>query len=247
MLRNTSQASGADRRGSRGVTVGEDGSSERKTERRGGLGHKANKAALQFDDLTDLRHRILPYINRMEAVEISAATKAAGGVRGSTQLYETVGAFTAIAKPLFSDLQLSFGIIQPHGLELAKQHHLHDWSVSEFQLQQLATANFSRVVDEKLEIQPLNNLFMFTIDGRFEASLMLTGLVWDRFEAQLGEPVVVAVPARDVVLAARAADPSAMTALRLMATQVYNRSEHRLSRYYYCRQGDGWKVIAPLG
>jgi hypothetical protein len=218
--------------------------SERKTERRSVL---PTKTAPEFDQLTELRHRILPYVKRMETNDVSAATKAAGGVRGSTQLFETVGSFTPITKPLFSDLQLCFGVIQAHGLELAKQHHLHEWSVSEFQLQQLATANFARLVDEKLEIQPLNNIFMFTIDGRFEASLMLTGTVWERFEAQLDEPVVVAAPARDVVLAARSSDPSAMTALRLMATQVYNRSEHRLSRFYYCRQGDGWKVVAPIG
>ncbi len=202
-------------------------------------------APRHFDLSTiELRQSIYPYVKHLPFS--SSARQSAGGVSGSSQLFETSGQFTAITKPLYGDLMLSFAITRGHGLELVQQRHLHEWSVSEFQLQAMAEENLKRLVDARLQPEEMNDLLMLTLDGQFEASLLTSGVVWNRLGEQIGGDIVVAVPASDVVVATSANDPGSVARMRDFARQVRARSDHPLSDYLYRRVNGDWMPLDKL-
>ncbi|MCO4747266.1 MAG: hypothetical protein KC912_20880, partial [Proteobacteria bacterium] len=83
---------------------------------------------------------------------------------------------------------------------------------------------------------------MFTCGGHFESSLMLIDSLWDREEEALG-PIVVAIPARDLVLWAPMQDADAVAELERQVKQAFDRDvPYLLSPLLYQRTPAGWRV-----
>jgi Protein of unknown function (DUF1444) len=189
----------------------------------------------------ELRHSIYPILKRVGKNDVSAATSAAGGVRGSSQLFETSGGpLSNVSKPLLADLSVGYVVSDGLRTEPVQQRHLHEWSVSEFQLHQLATENLKRLTATKLQPQALNNALMLVIDGVMDSSAFLDDAVWDQLSLQYKGDLLVAVPSRDVLLVSAANDTIGTAQMMQLARQVYGRNEHRLSEFLYRRMTGTW-------
>ncbi len=106
----------------------------------------------------------------------------------------------------------------------------------------LATRNLARRA-EALTWREEGGLRVAVLDGSYESSLLLLDGVWSALEADLGGPVAVAVPARDLLVAGRADRPEDVAALRaLIANAAFD--PYAVSEEVFVRREGRWEVLA---
>ena len=88
-----------------------------------------------------------------------------------------------------------------------------------------------------------DGVMMLTCGGDFESSLLLYPALWARLEEELGGPVVVGVPARDLLFCASAERPDAVEQLRALVDDAFAREvPHPLAEALYVLRDDGWQL-----
>ncbi len=88
-------------------------------------------------------------------------------------------------------------------------------------------------------------VFLIVADGTYDSSVLLLDEVWTRIEAQLGGPVVAAVPTRSLVAFAAAGDVEAVEQLRALAREGEREGAYPVSRTLLLRQRGRWQALEP--
>ena len=120
------------------------------------------------------------------------------------------------------------------GAREALQQGLHD----------RALANLARYVEKTgIKLKTHGSLMTVQFDGDWEATLLLYPKLWKHLCDEMGDELVVAVPARDVLAVAPLDSDEGVAELGRVVDRVWPRDHHRLSEELLCLVGGEWRVV----
>jgi uncharacterized protein YtpQ (UPF0354 family) len=97
------------------------------------------------------------------------------------------------------------------------------------ELRALAVANLERLLP-KIEMRNHDNVFsIMSAGGDYEASLLLFDDIWSGGQIKVDGDIVVAVPARDVLLITGSKNRKGLQVVRAMAAEMVAKAPHRLT------------------
>ena len=94
-----------------------------------------------------------------------------------------------------------------------------------------------------ISIEGGGGLYMVTADGTYEASLLLVDELWTPENFAVDGEIVVALPARDVLLVAGTNGAQQLEKLIALSTQVYTESPYYLTQNLYVRRDGRWELF----
>ncbi len=170
---------------------------------------------------------IIPVVkDRAWLVEIETSMRQMGG-EGQDKVYEHLN----------DDLVVVYAIDTPSNIAYLSPEELARLGVERDALRALAVRNLRGLLPG-IEVQRGEKLNMITADGNYEASLLLFPDLWEREREKLRGDPVAAVPARDLLLFADAADADAVAQLRQLATKMREEAAYSLTdRLFVLRDG----------
>lgn len=170
---------------------------------------------------------IIPVVkDRAWLVEIETSMRQMGG-EGQDKVYEHLN----------DDLVVVYAIDTPSNIAYLSPDELARLGVERDALRALAVRNLRGLLPG-IEVQRGEKLNMITADGNYEASLLLFSDLWEREREKLRGDPVAAVPARDLLLFADAADADAVAQLRQLATKMREEAAYSLTdRLFVLRDG----------
>jgi len=176
------------------------------------------------------REAIIPIVkDRAWLDEIEASMCAQGG-ESPAKVFE----------PLNDDLAVVYAIDTPHNIAYLSPGMLEPLGVERAELRALAVRNLRGLLPG-IEVQRGEKLGMVVADGNYEASLLLFDDLWAREGERLRGAMVVAVPARDLLLFADGADADAVAQLQDLATRMRAEATYALTDRLFVREGEGWR------
>ncbi len=105
-----------------------------------------------------------------------------------------------VEHPLVADLFLFYGFEHPSCFTMVAQRDLGRLVLDKKSLHVIAIANLRRTIPQPELHQVFPGVFMLTCGGNFEATTLLLDEVWQQVSTMVAGGLVVAVPARDIVI-----------------------------------------------
>jgi hypothetical protein len=158
-----------------------------------------------------------------------------------------------IREPFVGELYLTFGVdraIEPEGppgpgLERVTRRHCAEAGLIPEALRRQAVANLrTRRPDLGFTWYPDARAVAVTLDGDLESSLLLDETFADKLAQDVEGDLVVAVPARDVLIASGTGHPDGLAKLRWVVDQVWAAGGRPLlTRDLLVRRRELWEVL----
>ena len=147
-----------------------------------------------------------------------------------------------VEQPLVADLILFYGFDQPSHFMMVAQRDLARLSLDKQRLHSIAITNLRRTIPQ-LELHKISSgVFMLTCGGNFEATTLLLDEVWQQVSAMVSNELVVAVPARDIVIFTGADNYDGLAFMRAKVSHFLETGDHTLTRHFLVRNETGWKL-----
>ncbi len=147
-----------------------------------------------------------------------------------------------LAQPYVGDLFVFYVLDRPEAMQFLKVADLELLRVDEAGMEAQALANLEALLPQ-LERQSQGAITRISLDGFYEASLILLDGLWPELEASLEGNLVVAVPARDLLAFADGADREAVRALDGWAKQAAAEQAYAVTGALLERVGASWEVL----
>ena len=180
------------------------------------------------------RERVLPVIkNHQWVANAHAGAQATDGKPAGP-----------VVMPLVGDLVLAYVEDGEANMRFLVASDLEQLGIPDMEtLFALALANFGDYARSRTELEVFApGVFRAQVDGYYDASLFLFADELAR-GADIAADVVVAVPARDVMLLCSADDAVALATLRDTATRIESESPYLVSPQLYVLRQDGWQLL----
>lgn len=104
-----------------------------------------------------------------------------------------------------------------------------------------ALANLKRELPE-FEKHGEGAVYMLTLDGNYEASLLLFDEIWKKDEFGVSGDIVVAVPNRDLLMVTDSRDAEGVRQMKELADKQYSEGNHSISANLYKWSGSRFEV-----
>ncbi len=144
-------------------------------------------------------------------------------------------------RPLAGDAVLMLAFDSPTSIQVAPRGALLDRGLDEDAAFALATENLRRFARD-LDWEREGGLRAAVLDGNYESSVLLLDDAIAALEADLGGPVAVAVPLRDLLVAARADRAEDVKILRLLIANAAS-DPYAVSDQLLVRREGRWEVL----
>lgn len=141
-----------------------------------------------------------------------------------------------------ADLILFYAFDQPSCFTMVAQRDLARLSLDKQRLHSIAIANLRRMLPQPELHQIALGVFMLTCGGNFEATTLLLDEVWCQVSAMVPGNLVVAVPARDLVIFTGAENQDGLAFMRRKVSHILETGDHTLTRCFLVRSETGWRV-----
>lgn len=153
-------------------------------------------------------------------------------------------AWEGLFDPLGADLFLVYAQDTETGIRFLTKGDLKALGMQQPEVRALAIRNLARLVPE-IEVHRGEQVAMVAAGGNYEASLLLLDDFWRIESGRSHADLVFAVPARDLLLFADAADPAALMRLAELAQRVAGESAYAVSEALYVRTAAGVERYRP--
>jgi uncharacterized protein YtpQ (UPF0354 family) len=151
-----------------------------------------------------------------------------------------------IIRNICDDLNCLYVYDNETGLEIIQEKELKKLNISEQELHEIAMTNFRKLVSKRLNAQNNGETFWFRLDGNLEAGLVLVDEIWEQIEWHLKEPVVICVPARDVLIATGKSNNNVIEEFTEKSKKILLTGDHPLSKNWFIRENTTWKVFKKI-
>jgi hypothetical protein len=158
-----------------------------------------------------------------------------------------VSDFTLVTRGFVGSLVTTYVVDVGAGLQYVAEQDRVSAGVSMDELHQQAVHNFAALVaKQRIRMPKYHAITPVLFDGNFEVSVMLLDENWAWFEAQFGEPEILAVaPARDILAFCPASSEEGRSQLGDLIDRVWPTADHRLTRDFYRRVAGVWTRDQP--
>ena len=145
-------------------------------------------------------------------------------------------------RPFAGDLMIAYVVDFPTHTSSISPDGMQDAGYDADSLHQLALQNLqTRSADLTIEGSEAG-IYFLTLDGYYENAMMLNAGLWDSVTDQIG-PVVVAVPARDLVMIAPQDNADAIGIMRKISDDVLRDGAYTLSGALFSWADGRWSVV----
>jgi len=174
------------------------------------------------------RERIVPLVK--DRSWLSDMSRAGGGGERLELIFETLN----------EDLLVVYGEDSPTSIRYFTKSVFEKSGIDRKELRALALRNLRRMLDgvDMLTIEGVNSL---TAGGDFDASLLLIDEVWDKEKLQVKGEIVIALPARNMLLFADTNDIAAVASLVGLANRVVSEDPYSLTSQLFVRRDGAFR------
>jgi uncharacterized protein YtpQ (UPF0354 family) len=141
------------------------------------------------------------------------------------------------------ELYCFYAIRHSTGYEIVHHGHLETWGVRKNELFRIAMDNMRKQIVGNLEIHGDAEGMMFTMNGEFEAGLLMIDEIWEQLEEQTGDQLVISVPSRGVLVACGKSNFKASNPLQMVVKSIFRESDAPLSDKWFIRSEGQWSVF----
>jgi uncharacterized protein YtpQ (UPF0354 family) len=173
------------------------------------------------------RSRIVPVVKDVGwLAETREAAKASGARKAAENVYE---AFTA-------ELVIVYAEDTPRNIRYLTADEIARLGVKKEELRALAVANLRNLI-ARMELHTGPQVSMITAGGDYEASLLLFDDLWSGGKLQVEGEIVVAIPARDMLLFTGSKQRGGVAKLRQMTAAISSKASYRLTDRLFVYRG----------
>ena len=86
-------------------------------------------------------------------------------------------------------------------------------------------------------------IYGFTLDGTYEASLVLLDKIWSKDNFPVDGDFIMAIPARDLLYITGSNNKDAIKKLRDMLSEQFGIFDHQISDKLFIRKNDHWEIF----
>jgi uncharacterized protein YtpQ (UPF0354 family) len=115
-----------------------------------------------------------------------------------------------------------------------------DIGVDRRELRKLAVDNLSRMLPKVEMRQHGDDFAMISAGGDYEASLLLLDDIWSGGQMKVNGDIVVAIPAKDVLLVTGSRNRKGLSAVRKLATEFAGQQRYRLTETLFVYRNGGF-------
>jgi uncharacterized protein YtpQ (UPF0354 family) len=124
---------------------------------------------------------------------------------------------------------------------------MNDLGIAETDIRTLAKQNFDTYLEkvsatiEQIDTQGQGELFMLQVDDNYEASALMSNVLWSGDNVSVNGDVVAFVPARNVMLIVGSKDALGLKFAANIAENAHAEMSYSISPNGYRRVGDDWR------
>ena len=144
------------------------------------------------------------------------------------------------AEPLVADLVVVYAMDTPTALQYLRTHEVQELGVAAEDLRARAVANLATRLPQPRVIGD-GAVRALVLDGTFEACLLLVDDVWKSQQEHVRGDLVVAAPARDVLLVTGSESRAGLAQLAETAARMHADAVYPISKTLLVRTGGSWK------
>ncbi|MEL7537937.1 MAG: DUF1444 family protein [Pseudomonadota bacterium] len=145
-------------------------------------------------------------------------------------------------EPLTDGLVVFYVLDTPSNIRYVSRGDLAASGIGFDDLREVAVGNLDSLM-EQLEAMAGEGFYALFLDGNYDASLLLVDAIWNSGSFDVAGDLVVAVPARDILLITGSDEDSGLEMLVEFADKSYDESPYRLTRNFYRRSGNSWELF----
>lgn len=181
------------------------------------------------------RSRIVPIVkDRRWLVEVRQSVKARGKDEPPQNVYDDLN----------EELVVIYAEDSPKSIRYLIEKNLADLGIRREELRGLAVDNLKRLLPQ-IRVEP-NPLFSAVkLDGNYEASVLLYEEIWTQPRVKVDGEIVVAVPARDVLLVTGSRNMAGIAKVRELAAQIARESPYRLTSEIFVYREGAFRKLPP--
>lgn len=150
-----------------------------------------------------------------------------------------------ISESLGADLFCIYAIDLPTGIQLLGDSKLSSMGIARENLKDLSMNNLDRVLQGKVQIENREGIYVIAADGTYESSFICRPKFWDDQSKQLKAEIVMAVPARDVVMFTRKSDRANLKRMQATTSKIFQEGQHSISESLYLWKDGHWQKWSP--
>ncbi len=147
-----------------------------------------------------------------------------------------------VAEKLNDELMLVYAEDTEVNIRYLIPKNLEELKITRSELRSLAIQNLENVVPE-VRIDGESPLYMIVADGTYEASLLLDPSLWTSGQLKVAGEIVVAVPARDLLLVTGSRNAPELAKVRTLANKFAGESNYRLTNKLFVYRDGKFEVF----
>jgi uncharacterized protein YtpQ (UPF0354 family) len=153
------------------------------------------------------------------------------------------GGGAPIHRPFVGQLVTAYVVEEGDLTRTLERRELAAARMDEKELHARALENLAKHVETiGIRLRPYGSIMAVLFDGDLEATLMLYEPLWSHLCEEFADELVVAVPARDVLVASPADSPAGLAELGAVVARVWPRDDHPLTSELFRIGTEPWGV-----
>jgi uncharacterized protein YtpQ (UPF0354 family) len=181
------------------------------------------------------RSRVIPIVkDRAWLTEIAQSLQQRGMKQAPDNVFEEFA----------DELVIVYAEDTPTSIRYLTKASLKELGLTQVELRPLAVQNLGRLLPN-VEIHKGPLVSMVTAGGNFEASLMALSDIWEDLRTQVDGDIVVAIPARDLLLVTGSKTPGGVAKLRELTAKAYRESSYQLTTSLFVRSNGRFARLPP--
>ena len=141
-----------------------------------------------------------------------------------------------------SELAIFFAEDNERNIRYLTEDAFEELQIDRETLRERAIANLRRLVPQ-IEVMGEGGTYMITAGGDYEASLILIDSVWEDGRMEVDGEILVAIPARDLLIVSGTGNPEAIERLRQVASEGNAQFAYNLSPVLFVRRNGVFEVF----
>mgnify|MGYP002778175872 CR=1 FL=1 len=205
-----------------------------------------NTGAIDSTSFENVSNKIFPYFKQFLAPSVTTDALPNDFTKLDNKKTYDIPQAKIVFLNICEDLNCLYAVDMGNSFDIIQERHLADWNIDQDTLHLKAIENFRSLMVQKMTAKGDTNGIMFIIDGNLEAGLVLIEEIWTQLEEQIGEPIVITVPSRDVIMATGRSNRTMIDTFKANSKEILLNGNHPLSKNMFIRESGQWRLFERI-
>ncbi len=134
------------------------------------------------------------------------------------------------------ELVILYAVDSPQSIQYLTPAELEKAKIDHKDLRALAIENLKRLIP-KMDRVGGKGFYLLTAGGDYEVSCLLLDSIWNQGQFPVDGDIVVAIPARDMLIITGSKDPQGLEKMKGLVEKTYNSGAYRLTKQLFVFKG----------